>query len=38
MENIISYLEQREIDSDGLKETTEYKQRFKSERYNVFTE
>ena len=45
IENIINYLEKKEIDADNLKEITKYKkvvlktqQRFKSERHNVFTE
>ena len=45
IENIINYLEKKEIDADNLKEIIKYKkvvlktqQRFKSERHNVFTE
>ena len=38
--NIVNYLEKKEIDGDSLKEITKYKnfKRFKSERHNAFTE
>ena len=38
--NIINYLEKKEIDGDSVKEIKNYKnfKRFKSERHNTFTE
>ena len=38
--NIINYLEKKEIDGDSVKEIKKYKnfKRFKSERHNAFTE
>ena len=38
--NIINYLEKKEIDGDSVKEIQKYKnfKRFKSERHNAFTE
>ena len=38
--NIINYLEKKEIDGDSVKEIKKYKnfKRFKSERHNSFTE